>query len=889
MKSILRSIALAVLAATAAGAQTWRVDAANLGTTARVLIIGTRPEDEDNALIAWLSLGRNVETAYLALTRGEAGVNLTGNERLSSLAIVRTAELLAERGLDGAHQYFTRAYDIGSTASDSIVEAAWPRDSLVRDVVSIVRAFRPHVIISLFSGDSSEHDATRRVAGRVARDAFALAGDTARLPSRLTSLLPPWTVSRFVSALDGSAGPHGGLIAVDVGEFDRARARSYAEVGADIRRLQRTQPQPPPPMLGHAWRYFRLDASRSDTTDTALFAAGDTSLERFRGTGSFAARALLDSLVGSLDTLRAHASRAPADSLAIALAHVAAQATALRRAIACTDIEGVPACPGTQGDFAASIGRIADVAARTMADAANIVVDGTVERPLIAERDGVPLTVTVFNGGTLPVTVRQLAAASRTASVALVQTTRGISRDSASKTSVTVLPDSVRRWSASVSVNATDFHWWQFHGVMDSVRLYAIHYLPIHPVIAQLISGEDRIPTTGVDATIQIAGMDVRLIKTPLVYRGPGIVRGDDRRPLTGVPSISVAPEHPAEYERAGLPINRLFRVFLSSARTTADTVTVSLTPPKGLRSDSAKRIVVVPPLGSTTVIFRLHGSLVAGRDSAVAVATTGTPPPQNVPLSKELTTFRAYRLGALGRDYPHIPSQQFQGASTDRFEGVDLRLPPRLRVAYVKGEYDLQLPLGQLQVSVQALDASLLSVLDLSSFSTILIGSGALANNALASVVPAVREFMRKGGTVVILPGGPEVATSGLLPYPIAFDSPALHVSDPSAAVRAISPKSPLLSWPNVITDADYKDWSIERARGVPASFDSRYRKVVSMTDPGRAPTDATILAAPVGRGLVVYASLALDTQLAAVNPGAARLLVNLLSAGLDRDTPQR
>jgi LmbE family N-acetylglucosaminyl deacetylase len=391
MKTLLRNATLTTIVAVGtAGAQTWRADAAHLGTTARVLIVGTRPEDEDNALIAWLSLGRNVETAYLSLTRGEAGVNLAGTERLSSLAIVRTAELLAERDLDGAHQYFTRAYDIGSTSADSIIEAAWPRDSLVRDAVSVIRAFRPHIIISLFSADSSERDASHRIAAAVAREAFALASDTVRLPRRLTSLLPPWTVSRFVTRVD-SVEHQTGLITIDVGEFDRVRGRSYAELGADIRRLQRTQPQPPPHSLGHVWRFLRLDLSRSEGTDTALFAAADTSLARFRGAGPVDARILLDSLVGSLDAARSMAPRARADSVAIALARVASLASLLRRGIACRDVDGVPACPATQGDFAASIDRIGDRAARSLAAAANIVIDGTVERALVAEHDAFPL------------------------------------------------------------------------------------------------------------------------------------------------------------------------------------------------------------------------------------------------------------------------------------------------------------------------------------------------------------------------------------------------------------------------------------------------------------------------------------------------------------------
>ena len=44
-----------------------------LGVNTRVLIIGAHPDDEDTQVIAWLSRGRHVETAYLSLTRGDAG------------------------------------------------------------------------------------------------------------------------------------------------------------------------------------------------------------------------------------------------------------------------------------------------------------------------------------------------------------------------------------------------------------------------------------------------------------------------------------------------------------------------------------------------------------------------------------------------------------------------------------------------------------------------------------------------------------------------------------------------------------------------------------------------------------------------------------------------
>src|SRR5712691_4476086 len=62
------------------GATAFGQAVAGLSVAARVLVIGAHPDDEDTRLIAWLARGRQVETAYLSLTRGDGGQNLIGNE-----------------------------------------------------------------------------------------------------------------------------------------------------------------------------------------------------------------------------------------------------------------------------------------------------------------------------------------------------------------------------------------------------------------------------------------------------------------------------------------------------------------------------------------------------------------------------------------------------------------------------------------------------------------------------------------------------------------------------------------------------------------------------------------------------------------------------------------
>ena len=111
-----------------------------LTITPRVLLIGMHPDDENTQLITWLSRARHIESAYLSITRGEGGVNFGGSESGTSLGAIRTQEVLAARRIDGAKQFFTRAYDFGPARTVQDVMKYWARDSIVGDIVAVIRS-----------------------------------------------------------------------------------------------------------------------------------------------------------------------------------------------------------------------------------------------------------------------------------------------------------------------------------------------------------------------------------------------------------------------------------------------------------------------------------------------------------------------------------------------------------------------------------------------------------------------------------------------------------------------------------------------------------------------------------------------------------------------------
>jgi LmbE family N-acetylglucosaminyl deacetylase len=182
----------------------------------RVLWIAAHPDDEDTNLIAWLARGRNVNTAYMSLTRGDGGQNLIGNELGEELGVIRTEELLAARRIDGAHQFFGRGYDFGFSKTADETRKHWPQDSLLHDVITVMRAFRPQIIITTFSGTPRDGHGQHQISAIVARQAYDQAADTTRFPVK--DFGPPWTPLKFYRLARFS--PQDRTIAINVGEYD---------------------------------------------------------------------------------------------------------------------------------------------------------------------------------------------------------------------------------------------------------------------------------------------------------------------------------------------------------------------------------------------------------------------------------------------------------------------------------------------------------------------------------------------------------------------------------------------------------------------------------------------------------------------------------------------
>src|SRR5262249_39179465 len=114
----------------------------------------------------------------------------------------------------------------------------WPHDSVLGDVVTVIRAFRPHIIIAVFTGTPQDGHGQHQVSALLAREAYDVSGDTARFPTAKYG--PAWTVSKFYrdrSYFGGGAE----ALTIQVGDYSPLLGESYSEIASRSRSQHRSQ------------------------------------------------------------------------------------------------------------------------------------------------------------------------------------------------------------------------------------------------------------------------------------------------------------------------------------------------------------------------------------------------------------------------------------------------------------------------------------------------------------------------------------------------------------------------------------------------------------------------------------------------------------------------
>jgi LmbE family N-acetylglucosaminyl deacetylase len=823
-----------------------------LGSVKRVLIIGAHPDDEDTALLTVLERGLGADAAYLALNRGEGGQNLIGPELGVGLGLLRTEELMAARRLDGAEQFFTRAYDFGYSKSAEETFRLWPRDSLLADAVSVIRKFRPQVVVSIFSGTRRDGHGQHQAAGIIAREAFTAAGDGRRFPEQLSEGVEPWSPLKLYRSTRFDTASS--TLTVETGALDLLYGRSYHQIAMASRSQHRSQDMGRVESLGPRRTSMQLVESRVDVggeDDTSLFDGVDTTLiGMLPAIRDRDARGILAELLTTYDAhLRDSRSALGQGMSSDLVAHLSAALASVRQAVEAADRLG------DEASFLRFTLQVDEAKLqRAVAEAAGVIVDAFANDDLVAPGQRLQIEVQVWNGGDRPVELESIS----------IDTPAGWVIEPIDGPVAQVAPATLARLRFRMTLpddaRPSELYY------LRTPLVGAVYNWPPEPDQRGLPRGK---PVVEADVGVSIAGQSVRR-RVEAVYRFADQARGEVRRPVLVVPAIGVSVAPAVGILPLGRESVLTFSVSLRSEASEPIDGRVYIELPESWASEPAELEFRNGTPGSSTTydfIVRAPAMLAAGTYKLTAVAET--------------SGGQRYASGYSVVDYEHVRRSLLFREATARVEALDVAVENDLRVAYVPGGADVvAAAIVSLGVSVELLDAVDIATGDLSRYDVVVLGIRAYETNpALVANSDRFLDWVRSGGTLIVQYQQYRFFRGDFAPYALSARRPHDRVTDETAPVRILDSGHPMFNVPNVIGKADFDSWIQERGLYFASEWDERYQPLLEMADPGEEPKRGGLLAARYGDGLYVYTGLSLFRQLPAGVPGAYRLLANLLS----------
>ena len=873
-----------------------------LGTTASVLVIVAHPDDEDGALMTYLSRGFGVRVTLLTLTRGEGGQNAMSAESYDALGLIRTNELLKADEYYGARQLWGTEADFGFSKTQEESFAKWGHDRVLFDAVLAVRMVRPQIILSTFVGGPSDGHGHHQVSGEIAQEAFKVAGDPKVFPEQLQGGLQPWqplavysrepfahiengqmfdyatgkwTPARFHNYVTGewTEGALKADVTIPVGTWDSALGRTYVQIAREGWGQQLSQNGGANPALSapdsssyHLWAVAPAAASAKPSAgDASLFQSSkvniDTSIAGLARLAGAAPPAWLSDGLGKIESdLNAFTSDCKNQGgveAAHKLVPIYRETLDLYTRVNASDLDAE-----AKSDLTFELGEKISQFQEALKD--QLGLDMTA---FVAGSDGQGFpgrgasaeesAPSVYPGGEFGVRVHTFSATNGAQlSKTWLETGSGGSWD---------MNESSGAEEGSGPANAL-FHLEVPAGAQPTEPYFTrpTTEQPYYDIANEAWRERSFAPyPLSAWAEFTFDGVPIRLgMVVQTLARVSGV--GGVYQPLVVTPAIGVRVQPEARLlplDGSPLPV----RVTVHAERAAEGTIDLKL--PEGWRSNPAQQSFHLKSAGDTeSLLFSVSpaGDVAARAYTIHAVAHVDG---------------KDYSTGWQSIGYTGLrPYNQYQPAELHTRK-VDLKLAPGLRVGYVMGTGDtVPEAIEALGVTPHLVTDEELAAADLSQWNVIVVGIRAYSvRPTLATAEPRLEAFVERGGTLIV-----QYQSSNFpAPLPLSMKGNPERVVDEQAPVKLLDPANPLLASPNQITSADFDGWFEERGHGFIDNWDSGYTALTETADPGQDPQRGGLLVAHRGKGTFIYVAFALYRQFPELVPGAYRLLANLLSAG--------
>jgi len=780
------------------------------------LYVAAHPDDENTALLSYWSNDRLYRTGYLALTRGDGGQNLIGDEKGELLGVIRTQELLAARRTDGAEQMFSRALDFGFSKGPDETLAIWGHDRILADVVWAIRRFQPDVIVTRFPTTGEGGHGHHTASAILAVEAFKQAGDPTKFPEQL-KYVTPWQPKRLFwnrfsfQPIDPNDPKVAKSLRVDLGAFNPLLGRAYTEIAAESRSQHKSQGFGSAERRGTTINYF--DQLDGDPASKELFEGIDVSWSRYAG--GDAVGKILQQAADTFDP------KAPEKSIPLLL-----DAAAMLDRL------------GARPEWSPKINPWIEVKRnelmRAIAGCAGLAIDvSAADSSVVAGRE-LKVSVSVINRSGYPFTLQTVG--SRYASPSLA-VGKPLANNVPLKTDITIkvpadTPVSQPYWLRKPPLKGSF--------VVDD---------------QELIGRPENPPSIPIIVTLADDKMHTLFFTVPAIYRWTDPVRGEQTREVDVVPDVVTNVAGKVYLFPDAKPRQVVLRA--KSFSGAADTA-VRLGVPQGWS--------VTPE--SVPVSFKANGD-------EVRATFTVTPPATE---SEGLAQASSPSLTDI--EYPHIPAQRVFGDGTAKLIRIDVKKRgTRIGYIMGSGD-EVPDGLRQMGYEVNMLTDDDLERGNFGGYDAIVAGVRAYnTRKRLKLDTPKLLDWVKNGGTFVVqynTTSGLLVDSPG--PYPFKITSDRVTVEE--APVTFLKPDHPLLTTPNKITPHDFEGWVQERGLYFTNDWDPKYETVISSHDPGESDKPGGELYAKYGNGVFVYTSYDWFRELPAGVAGAYRLFANIVSA---------
>jgi LmbE family N-acetylglucosaminyl deacetylase len=785
-----------------------------------VLYIAAHPDDENTRLLAYLSKDRLYRTGYLSLTRGDGGQNLIGDEQGIDLGLIRTQELLAARRIDGAEQFFSRAFDFGFSKSTEEALATWGKEKILSDVVWVIRRFQPDVIITRFPPDARAGHGHHSGSAVLAHEAFRLAADPAAFPEQLKLGVKPWKVKRIMWNTFNFGGNNtisNDQLKIDVGGYNGVLGKGYGEIAAESRSQHKSQGFGVPAGRGVAWEYFSPvdgEAAKNDIMDEVN--ASWSKIEN--GT---AIEAKIDEVLNTYSLLHPERSVPALVSLYAAIRNLPDSYWRTQKLQEVQQL--VERCSGLWMDVTS--------ASEFVVQGDTMRINAAINNRLGANAQLVRFSLDVFDST--------------------------FNKPLAVNTNTVIL-----RPIYVFSTKPVTQPYWLEHKMSEGS--FTVNE-------QNFIGRPESIPSYQASFEVNIEGTPFTFVR-PVQYKFTDPVKGELYRPLVVVPSATVSTEPGIvifrKNEKASQDV-----VLRVTANKNFEHYTAKVS--KRLKNDNS----IVTDTSFSLIkglnkpyYFTINTGMLKGLEQ------------DNVQAFVELKNGKEEQpawLNMTSIQYDHIPPIHYFYQDAVKVLNIDLQTVGK-RIGYIEGAGDkVPAALEQMGYEVVLLKEKDITPAVLKQLDAVITGVRAYnVHDYLFAKYDILMDYVKNGGNFIVQYNTNNFISSvksRIGPYP--FTISRNRITDEKANVSFLLPDHAVLNYPNKITEKDFDGWIQERGIYFPEQLDPAFKSILSMSDPGEQPLNNSLVVADYGKGKFVYTGLVFFRELPAGIPGAYRLLANIIA----------